>query len=115
MKSRDALTTSRRLAVAIALLASGGCDSADDPVSSGLDRAQRAGLPASAPVAVLTNPAALVDALTAAYKSRDPHRFAALLDRRFLFLLHPQAGGPDSWNASEEQRIHRRMFRPAEI
>lgn len=51
-----------------------------------------------------------VIALSEAYQARDPDQLARLLHPDFLFL-----GTNQEWDAAEEARIHRRMFRPADI
>jgi hypothetical protein len=114
MTSRHVLFTCRRwLAVGFVPFALSSCDIPSDPVQTNVADTRRASLPTTAPAP--TTPSQLVDALASAYDARDPARFAALLDRDFLFILAPIVGGPDSWDVIEEKRIHRRMFRPAEI
>ena len=72
--------------------------------------------PPPIPYPELLSPDAVITALTMAYRRRDLDKLSTLLHPEFQFLYYPLApGGPESWNAAEEIRIHRRMFRPADI
>jgi hypothetical protein len=51
-------------------------------------------------------------ALEAAYTTRDPDAFVALLHPEYLFSPAPVP--PQAWGRSQEERVHRRMFRPLE-
>jgi hypothetical protein len=114
MTSRHVLSTCRSwLAVAVLPFVLPACNSPSDPANSDLVTAQRTSMPAAVPAA--TTPAQLIDALAAAYRARDPGRFAALLDADYLFVVDPAPNGPGQWNAVEERRIHQRMFRPMDV
>ena len=88
-----------------------GCDDVQSPC---LDCCF--GCPVDDPYPELLSPDAVITALKMAYQRRDLDKFSTLLHPEFQFLYYPLApGGPESWNAAEEIRIHRRMFRPQDI
>ena len=69
-------------------------------------------LPATAPLSEVE----FVAGLRAAYAARDYDTFASLLHPEYQFRLNvPADDGTQYWGASEELRIHRRMFEPASI
>jgi hypothetical protein len=67
----------------------------------------------------ICEPDDLIDTLEFAYRERVIEKFAPLLandpDNRaeYLFFLAGSPGGESSWGYTEEVRIHRRMFDPA--
>ena len=67
----------------------------------------------------ICSPDDLIDTLEFAYRERLIEKFAPLLandpDNRaeYLFFLAGNPGGESSWGYTEEVRIHRRMFDPA--
>ena len=64
----------------------------------------------------------LIDVLAHAYRNMDLDLYATLFANsrqhqvEFTFVLYePSADGEEAWGYDEEMRIHRRMFRPADV
>jgi len=64
-----------------------------------------------------TSQDALIQGLAAAYRGRDYQRFEALFTAAadsadYYYFLNEPVGGVTNWDATEELRLHRRMFTP---
>jgi hypothetical protein len=101
-----------RLAIAIGYLVFAGCDA--DP--------QRVPAPVDPCVEQPCNVDAVVTQLAGAYENRDYAHFSRLLHSDFRFIPLPDFAPdpnlpppPSEWGATEEIRIHRRMFAPSSV
>lgn len=64
----------------------------------------------------IRDPASLIENLKLAYQKKDYDKFATLFHADYQFRLNaPADDGTEYWGLTEELKIHRRMFRPADI
>src|SRR5262245_11878447 len=93
------LTSLALIATATATLAFSGCIFSPD----------KAPPPPPTPAVIPTNEAEVIKALEEAYRHKDVDAYAKILHTGFRFILD---NATDSWDRTEELRIHRRMFKP---
>ena len=64
----------------------------------------------------IVDPPTLIENLKLAYQKRDYDKFETLFHPDYQFRLNaPAEDGTEYWGLAEELKIHRRMFRPADI
>lgn len=63
----------------------------------------------------IVNPVSLINNLKLAYQKRDYDKFATLFHPDYQFRYLNQNLVEEYWGLDEELKIHRRMFRPADI